>query len=146
MSSRRLAGVALSIVIVTLALPAAALAADDVTAPTGSFSINAGAALTNQAELTLSVAATDDASGVATVSVSNDGSTWVDHAYVPTLQWFLPFDPLVEGSHTVHVRWIDTAGNVSSVATDSIVLDVTQPTVTVELWDYNSETVTFRLT
>ena len=143
--TRRVIPVTAALVLVSAIAPVAR-AADDVTPPTGTVSINSGAVYSHLAEVTLSVPATDAESDVATVSVSNDGATWTDFAYQPSLQWFLPYEPLTEGSHTVHVRWTDGAGNTSAARTDSIIVDVTPPAATVELWSLDPTSVTFRLT
>ena len=37
--------------------------------------------------------------------------------------------PLVDGSHTLYVRYKDTAGNLSSVSSDAIVVDTTDPSL-----------------
>ncbi|MDP2953063.1 MAG: PQQ-binding-like beta-propeller repeat protein, partial [Chloroflexota bacterium] len=50
---------------------------DDVS-PTGTISINAGAAYANSVTATLSLSATDNLSGVSAMAFSNDGSAWSD--------------------------------------------------------------------
>ena len=75
----------LAAVIVILLAPAQALAADDTTPPLGSISVvNDDRA----AELVrLDVTATDDLSGVATVEVSANGTTWASYANAPQVAW-----------------------------------------------------------
>ena len=98
----------------------------DATGPTGTVSINGGAATTTALQVTLSVPATDALTGVAAVRLSDDGSTWVTRAYAASQAWTLP---AVGGTRTVYVQWRDGAGNWSSTASDSITLDRTGPTV-----------------
>jgi hypothetical protein len=105
----------------------------DSAPPVGSVVINAGAALTAEPTVALSIAATDT-SGVATVSISNDGATWFTTPYLAATGWSLT-DPttggsITNGTRTVYVKWTDTHGNVSPVASDTIILDTLAPTVT----------------
>ena len=107
-----------------LLAPAQALAVDDVTPPVGSVSVVHD---DREAELIrLNVAATDDSSGVATVEVSGNGTTWASFPYAPQVDWAV-FDPLAGGSaalgdRTVRVRWTDGVGNVSPVKSTRLYL------------------------
>jgi len=98
----------------------------DTTPPTGSFSINGGASSTTSPLVTLADTATDDATGVSSVRVSNDGSTWATYAYVRSLQWDVT-DPssggdAATGLKTVTMEWQDGAGNWSAPSVQSITL------------------------
>jgi hypothetical protein len=98
----------------------------DTTPPNGTFSINGGAASTVTPQVTLSDSATDDASGVASVGVSNDGSTWATIPYATLIPWNLT-DPTYGGTaapgmKTVYMKWLDNSGNWSSATTRSISL------------------------
>lgn len=98
--------------------------------PAGTISINAGAALTPTHAVTLSLAAADPApgTGVTSVSLSHDGTSF--SAFEPlsaTRTWTLP--PGADGLRTVWARFVDRAGHVSPVVSDSIVLDTLAPRV-----------------
>lgn len=91
----------------------------DTTAPTGSIVINAGAATTPTRSVTLTLSATD-ASGVAAMKISNDGTTWSDECTFSTSQaWVLTSG---DGLKTVYAMFKDTAGNWSSAVSDTISL------------------------
>ena len=98
--------------------------------PVGSVAINGGAADTSDPTVVLAIPATD-ASSVVSVGLSNDGATWSTAPYVDTWNWSLA-DPGSGGSgtngrRTVYVRWTDAHGNVSPVASDTIILDTSGP-------------------
>jgi hypothetical protein len=94
----------------------------DQTGPVGAVSINAGAAFTNSANVTLDVTATD--AGVGTVSfvrIANAGTTSagvltdpsaVTLPYAATKPWTLAAG---EGSKSVYVQWQDALGTWSGV-------------------------------
>ena len=116
--------IALLIVVACLLAPAQALAADDVTAPVGAVSVVHD---DRDAErIRLNVAATDALSGVATVEVSGNGTTWASYPYAPQVDWAV-FDPSAGGApglgdRTIRVRWTDGAGNRSPVKTTRLYL------------------------
>jgi hypothetical protein len=112
----------------------------DTAPPTGSVTINAGAAYTTNSAVSLNLPASDPLSGVALVRVSNRpdtsgglltyGST-VDWTATPQA-WSLA-DAATGGStsngtRTVYAQFRDGAGNWSPVVQDSIVLDTVMPT------------------
>jgi hypothetical protein len=99
----------------------------DTTPPTGTISIAGGATRTKTRAVLLSTVATDAASGVTHVALSNDGATWTERPYVGTQAWTLP---PANGKRTVYAKWRDAAGNWSSVASDTILLDTVVPTAT----------------
>ncbi len=96
----------------------------DTTAPTGSVSINGGAASTTSRSTTLTIAATDDIDDTSTMQmqVSNDsgfsGAVW--EAYATSKAWTLTNGT---GTKTVYVRFKDSAGNTSTGYSDTITLD-----------------------
>jgi hypothetical protein len=109
--------IVLAAVIVILLAPAHALAVDDTTPPVGSISVVYDDRAAER--IRLDVTATDDLSGVATVEVSGNGTTWASYPYAPQVDWAV-FDPLAGGSpglgdRTIRVRWTDNAGNTSAV-------------------------------
>jgi hypothetical protein len=95
--------------------------------------INGGAAFTNNATgvVTLSLAATDATTSVASMQLSTDG-TLDSEAFVPfqsTLVFTLG-NPGADGSKQVLVRFRDAAGNTGAAASATITLDRAPPTVT----------------
>lgn len=105
----------------------------DVTAPTGTVQIDGGLTYALMPTVTLSLAAWDVTSGVSDTQYSNDGidfSAW--EAYTASKGWMLiPGD----GIKTVYVRFRDVAGNVSTTYSDTIILDTTAPTDTIQIDD-----------
>lgn len=100
----------------------------DNSGPSGTVSINGGAEATTSATVTLAVPATDNGSGMSLVEVSNNsdmsGSTTM--VYTPSMSWTLAGGG--DGPRTVYVRWRDAAGTWSSVESDTINLNTTDPT------------------
>ena len=98
----------------------------DFIAPVGSVSIAGGAAYTKTTAVSVSVPATDNASGVSHVVLSNDGAMHPAQTYLSTVRWTLPSE---NGTATVWAQWRDAAGNWSDIKSDTIVLDTVAPTV-----------------
>ena len=102
----------------------------ETTAPTGSVTINGGAAWTNALAATLTLSATDAASGISQMRFSNDNSSWSAwQDYAATAGWTLASG--ADGTRTVYAQFSDKAGNVATFS-DTIGLDTTAPTVTVD--------------
>ncbi|MBE3039483.1 MAG: hypothetical protein IMZ62_11810, partial [Chloroflexi bacterium] len=99
----------------------------DTTAPTGSFTINGGAAYTNSQEVSLAIEATDSGSGLVSMRVSNNGSSWVWEDFAETRAWTLT---AADGLKTVYMAFRDDAGNFSVPVTRTIIVDTTPPEVT----------------
>ncbi len=104
----------------------------DETAPTGTVSINNGAAATTTRNVNLNLTASDGAgaSGVSSVLISNStdftGATPV--AFAASVPWTLSAG---DGTKTVYVKFVDAVGNTSAApVTDTINLDA-PPTGTV---------------
>jgi hypothetical protein len=100
----------------------------DITSPTGTVVINGGDPFTTNANVTLTLAATDNSGSVAAMRFSNNGggnwSSWED--YATSKAWMLlPGN----GSKTVFAQFRDAAGNVSPDASDTILLDTNPPPV-----------------
>lgn len=95
----------------------------DSTAPTGTISINGGAATTTSQNVTLTLSATDDIdpAGSLQMMVSNaadfSGASW--EAYNTSKAWTLSSGT---GTKTVYVRYKDSSGNTSSGYSDTIEL------------------------
>ncbi|BEH09276.1 hypothetical protein GSUET_08880 [Geobacter sulfurreducens subsp. ethanolicus] len=120
----------------------------DVTAPTGSIAINAGAASTNSLPVTLTLSAAD-ATAVTNMQFSWDGTTWYGwEPYATTRSATIPDG--ADGTKTIYVKYRDSAGNVSAVYTDSIVLDRAAPAATITISGgaaaINGTTLTLNLT
>ena len=110
----------------------------DTSAPTGSISINGDATYTKSTSVTLTLSATDNA-GVTGYYISNSStkpsasvSGWTSitstTSYSANVSYTLSSG---DGSKTMYVWYKDNSGNVSSSASDSIILDTTAPTITI---------------
>ncbi|MBI3607353.1 MAG: fibronectin type III domain-containing protein [Nitrospirae bacterium] len=99
----------------------------DITPPSGTVSINSGAAVTNTTAVTLALTCTDNV-GCTQVQVAGDGmaDTEAFVAYATSAAATLPSG---DGTKTVAVKFKDGAGNVSVQVTDTIVLDSTPPII-----------------
>jgi len=119
----------------------------DTTPPTGTISINSGAAYTNSTSVTLTLSASDSGSGVSKMQFSNDGVVWSsEEDYATSKSWTLTAG---DGTKTVYVQYKDNLGNWSGSISDTITLDTTQPTGTISInsgaaWT-NSTSVTLTL-
>jgi hypothetical protein len=101
-----------------------AIPAPEYTPPTGTVSLNAGAAWTSSSSVTATLSATDVDSDVTHACLSNTTtcSTWF--AYTTSKSWSLASGT---GSKTVYAWYKDTYGNVSTVTSDAISVDSTKP-------------------
>jgi len=98
----------------------------DKTKPVGSIVINSGATFTNNATVTLTLAATDASS--IQMRFSNDGSAWSAYeAFATSKSWALSAG---DGLKTVYVQYMDAALNVQGYST-TITLDQTAPVTTI---------------
>lgn len=89
--------------------------------PTGSVLINNDAAMTNSTAVTLYISASDNLSGVSQMRFSNDNVTWsIWEPFTLTKEWTLSSADLM----TVYAQFMEAAGNVSSVYSDTIYLDI----------------------
>jgi hypothetical protein len=97
----------------------------DTTPPTGSISVNGGAASTTSLLVTLDLAA-DDAggSGVSQMRFSNDGGTWSDWETYATVRtdWDLSSygGDAAFGTKTAYAQYRDVVGNISATYSDAI--------------------------
>jgi Concanavalin A-like lectin/glucanases superfamily len=97
----------------------------DTTPPTGSFQINGGAANTSQPGVTLTLTATDDATGVARMRFSNDGVNFATPIpFATSAPWTLVGG---DGVKTVHTQFQDGAGNWSAAVSANITLTSPPP-------------------
>jgi WD40 repeat protein len=100
----------------------------DKTPPTGSLTINDGAASTYSTTVTLRITANDPLSGVAEMRFSNDGRTWSDwESFQSTRSWDLTRfgGSSSSGLKTVYAQVRDRAGNVSQIFSATIRLITT---------------------
>lgn len=114
--------------------------ATDTTDPTGTITLNGGAAVTSNVVVSAAVPGTDTGgSGVSLVRLSNlsnvDGSGVLNGAgstsfvYTTPISWTVPGG---DGDKTVYAQWRDAKGRWSAVANDTINLnttDMTAPTL-----------------
>ncbi|MFD0589728.1 hypothetical protein ACFQZE_17185, partial [Paenibacillus sp. GCM10027627] len=104
----------------------------DQTAPTGTLSINNGAAWTQSDIVTLKGTYTDGSgSGVEQARLSNTNgiwdTAWFNIADLNGLLWVLPAG---QGVKTVYVQYKDRVGNLSSAISKSITVDTIAPVIT----------------
>jgi RHS repeat-associated protein len=85
--------------------------------------------------VTVAGTVTDDRSGVALLQAAVDGGAYAAVAFDAAGNFHfataLPLDHTADGSHTVHLRAADRAGNVSAVTDVSFTLDTVPPTVSI---------------
>lgn len=105
--------------------PAPVVPPADTTAPSGSVTINAGAAATKTLSVSLSLPATD-ATGVTQMCISNTNTCAAWISYAATKTWSLASG--AAGARTVYVQFRDAAGNTSARMSDTIIVDTTVPT------------------
>ncbi len=100
----------------------------DITSPVGSVLINSGDALTGDRDVILSIHATDDATGVAWMMVSEnyDFSWAVWEPYAISRLYTLSEG---DGAKRVYVKFKDGWGNESITYSDAIDLDSTAPVI-----------------
>jgi len=110
----------------------------DITAPTGSVSINNGAYCTNSLTFTLELSAADNM-GVtgyylSASDVPPDPHTvgWISTTPATRYQEDVSYTlSNGDGENTIYVWYKDASGNISDVASDSIIVDTTPPTITI---------------
>lgn len=118
----------------------------DSVAPTGSISINDGAASTTTSDVTLTLSATDALSGVSDMRFSTNGSTWSSWEPYSTSKAFA----LAAGNGTryAYVQFRDSAGNYRQYS-DTItaaISDTIAPTGSILINDGAAETNTTAVT
>jgi hypothetical protein len=97
----------------------------DPTPPSLSITLDGGASVTNDPQVSVLLAAFDDLSGVAEMRFSSDGQTWSAwEPFAPRASWTLGGG---DGPHTVWAQVKNGVGLLSAPAQASIVLDTTPP-------------------
>ncbi len=106
----------------------------DIVAPTScTISINGGAAYTSGAAVTLTLSAADFPSGMSQMQFSNDGTNYsAPETYATGKSYTLPEG---DGLKTVYVKYKDVSGNWSAPVSDTITVDTSPPTGTIEIND-----------
>ncbi|TLM64287.1 MAG: hypothetical protein FDZ69_11855 [Deltaproteobacteria bacterium] len=102
----------------------------DTLAPAGSVLINNGAAVTNSAAVTLTLAGID-LNGVAKMRFSENGTTWSGWENYATTRNFTFTG--ADGAKTISVQFQDGAGKISATLKDGIVLDRAAPGGTLKI-------------
>jgi hypothetical protein len=74
-------------------------------------------------DVTVTLTATDELSGVAETKYKIDGGSWNTYQQ--------PFTIVTEGTSTVHYYSIDKAGNIEETKNETVKIDKTPPTVTI---------------
>jgi hypothetical protein len=102
----------------------------DTASPSGTISVDSGAASTSSTQVTLNLSATNPTDGdpVMEMRFSSDGTTFGDWMpFAATAPFTLPSG---DGPKTVFVEYRNGAGAVSAAASDSIILDTAPPVIT----------------
>jgi len=98
----------------------------DGSIPTVTLSINNGASTTNQTNVHLNLSTDDTGSGISEIRISNNGLTWSEwQPYADIIPWTLP--ALDRRELPVYAQVRDHAGNESTIASDTITLDLYPP-------------------
>lgn len=94
--------------------------ADDTAPETTLAATGTGGPTWFRSDITVTLTATDDKTGVASTTYSLDnGTTWLDYS--------APFTLTGEGEHTVLYRSTDKAGNTEDTKTATLYIDLTAP-------------------
>lgn len=111
---------------VPLESPGTMLKVGDVTPPETTISLSGtlGTKGWYLSDVTVTLTATDDISGVAKTEYSFDGTTWTTYN--------VPFTITTEGTHTIQYRSVDNAGNQEAAKSETIKIDK-PPTTTISL-------------
>ena len=104
--------------------------AADTTPPTGSITINGGAAYANTLSVTLTLSASDNSGSVSQMCISNTSSCTAWETYATSRAWTLTTG---DGTKTVYVWYKDAAGNTSTSCPDTIILDTTPPSSSITI-------------
>ncbi len=101
---------------------------EEITPPTGTITINAGAAATNDPNVTLTISATDP-SGVTHMCISNTTSCTSWEIYATSKSWALVAG---DGTKTVYAWFRDSKNNDNlSPVSDTIILDTVAPNTSI---------------
>lgn len=100
----------------------------DITPPTGTMVINNNDQFSNSLELELTLT-TSDTSDLAGIQFSSNGTTWSElESYTNSKQWLV----VGNGEKTVHVKFVDKAGNEFTTSS-SIYVDTVKPIVSISI-------------
>jgi hypothetical protein len=99
----------------------------DKTPPSGSILIDGNQTCVNSTFVTLTLSASDSASGVAQMRFSNENMTWSYwETFSSSSNWTLASG---DGTKTIYAQFRDDAGLVSSTSSDTLILDTTVPMI-----------------
>jgi hypothetical protein len=99
----------------------------DTAPPSGSVTIDGGAAWSDTPSVSLKLTCSDAQSGCGAMQLSNDNVTFTPpEPFAATRTWTLSAS---DAAKTVYVRYLDRAGNVSQSFRDTITLDSAGPVV-----------------
>lgn len=110
----------------------------DTTPPTGTVTINNGAAFTRSTSATLALTGSDASGAAIQMQFSKDGVSYF--AFEPFAATRTVTLLSGDGLKTIYVRFKDAAGNVSLPVTDTITLDTTAPAGTILVTSANPTT------
>jgi flagellar hook assembly protein FlgD len=101
----------------------------DSTPPSGSIVVNGGKRATKERDASLSLHAEDALSDVVLMSLDNDDvfDSFPQSDFIASMPWVLPEGD--DGERAVYVKFMDSAGNWSGAASDSIILDRKPPVI-----------------
>ncbi|MFT3895055.1 MAG: Ig-like domain-containing protein [Anaerolineales bacterium] len=107
----------------------------DTKTPSISVKVNGKPGKNNwfDAETTVSASASDATSGIASFEVSVDGGSYRPYSTVE----------LSGGRHTVQFRATDKAGNRTETAKQSLLIDLNDPTVTLDISDFSDGIIAY---
>ncbi|HNX68286.1 MAG TPA: interleukin-like EMT inducer domain-containing protein [Candidatus Omnitrophota bacterium] len=115
----------------------------DRAAPTGTVTVNEGAAYMNDTLLRLSINMTDPLSGMANMRFSSDGTTWsVWYEYRSSTNYSVPAG---DGTKKFYAQFRDWAGNTYQTM-NTIVLDTVAPTGSVKINNGDATTTSRNVT
>jgi len=105
----------------------------DTLPPSGTVSVNEGAAYISQTAVTLGLSAADAGSGLSKMSFSTNGTTWTTaENYAATKAWTFTAG---DGAKKVYVKFQDKSGKWSTPVFTQVLLDTIPPTGTLSIND-----------
>ena len=103
----------------------------DTLPPSGTVSVNGGAAYISQTAVTLGLSAADAGSGLSKMSFSTNGTTWTTaENYAATKAWTFTAG---DGAKKVYVKFQDKSGKWSTPVFAQVLLDTIPPTGTLSI-------------
>lgn len=97
----------------------------DAAAPTANPTLKGGVDTVHSVNVQLEPHAQDEGSGMDSIQLSNDGTSWQTQEYAPTIAWRIPAQNLTW--HTILLELEDNAGNHSRYYKCKVCLDLYPP-------------------